>query len=67
MAENNGKDAHYVGVDLGGTKILAGVFDPSMECLARVDSAPTERGQDQSHRPGRPLRQDAPSTDMTSP
>jgi glucokinase len=48
MAENNGKDAHYVGVDLGGTKILAGVFDSSMECLARVKlSTKAERGQDQ--------------------
>lgn len=26
---------HYVGVDLGGTKILAAVFSPGMKCLGR--------------------------------
>lgn len=29
-------DAHWIGVDLGGTKILAGVFDASMKKLARA-------------------------------
>lgn len=29
-------DAHWIGVDLGGTKILAGVFDNSMKKLARA-------------------------------
>jgi len=29
-------DAHWIGVDLGGTKILAGVFDSSMKKLARA-------------------------------
>ncbi|NUN62948.1 MAG: ROK family protein [Burkholderiaceae bacterium] len=44
MAEN-GKATHLVGVDLGGTKILAGVFDPQFECLARIKiSTKPERG-----------------------
>jgi len=30
MAENNGKTSALVGVDLGGTKILAGAFDSSL-------------------------------------
>ena len=25
---------HFIGVDLGGTKILAGVFDSNLKCLA---------------------------------
>ena len=32
MAENNGR-SHFVGVDLGGTKILAAVFDPKLQLL----------------------------------
>jgi glucokinase len=32
MAENNGR-THVVGVDLGGTKILAAVFDPKLQLL----------------------------------
>lgn len=44
MAEN-GKATHLVGVDLGGTKILAGVFDAKFECLARIKiSTKPERG-----------------------
>ncbi len=44
MAEN-GKATHLVGVDLGGTKILAGVFDAKYECLARIKiSTKPERG-----------------------
>ena len=26
-------EEHYIGVDLGGTKILAGVFDSGHNCL----------------------------------
>lgn len=45
MADNNGKPTHFVGVDLGGTKILAGVFEPNFECLARIKiSTKPERG-----------------------
>jgi len=33
MPEANKKAEHYVGVDLGGTKIYAGVFRPSLELL----------------------------------
>jgi len=38
---------HFVGVDLGGTKILAGVFDRKLKCLERAKVATKpERGPD---------------------
>lgn len=45
MADNL-KDKNYVmGVDLGGTKILAGVFDDKLECLGRAKkSTKAQRG-----------------------
>ena len=33
MAEASKKAQYLVGVDLGGTKIMAGIFDLSLECL----------------------------------
>ncbi len=47
MAESTGKNECVVGVDLGGTKILSGVFKHSMECigLAKV-STKSQRGVD---------------------
>lgn len=45
MAESS-KD-YYVGVDLGGTKILAGVFDEKLNCLGRAKmSTKAQRGAD---------------------
>jgi glucokinase len=45
MAEANGKSEYLVGVDMGGTKILAGVFTPSLECIGRTKmSTKAERG-----------------------
>jgi sugar (pentulose or hexulose) kinase len=35
MAESDKKD-YLVGVDLGGTKILAGVFDAQLRCVGRA-------------------------------
>lgn len=35
MAETSDKKEFVVGVDLGGTKILAGVFKPSLACIGR--------------------------------
>lgn len=47
MAESNSKAEHIVGVDLGGTKILAGVFTPSLECIATAKlSTKSQRGVD---------------------
>jgi glucokinase len=47
VADNNSKPAYFVGVDLGGTKILAGVFDSGFNCLARMKlSTKPERGFD---------------------
>src|SRR6185436_643978 len=45
MAE--AKQDHVVGVDLGGTKILAGVFNAQLKCLARQKmTTKAERGPD---------------------
>lgn len=33
MAESSDKKEYLVGVDLGGTKIMAGVFDPQLRCV----------------------------------
>src|ERR1700743_2997181 len=44
MAETNNKE-YLVGVDLGGTKILAGVFTTSLKCVGRSKmSTKAERG-----------------------
>jgi glucokinase len=41
------KQEYVVGVDLGGTKILAGVFDSQMKCIARAKlSTKAQRGPD---------------------
>ncbi len=47
MGEAVSKGEYVVGVDIGGTKIYAGVFDGSFECVgtARV-STKAERGPD---------------------
>src|SRR5438874_4987780 len=47
MPEAGNKAEFVVGVDIGGTKIYSGVFDPSMECIgtARV-STKAQRGPD---------------------
>src|SRR5262245_55628683 len=45
MAESSNKDSYVVGVDLGGTKILAGVFDASLECVGSAKlSTKSQRG-----------------------
>ena len=45
MADSNGKRDHFIGVDLGGTKILAGVFTPQLKCIGKVKmSTKPERG-----------------------
>jgi len=48
MAEATAKTDHFVGVDLGGTKILAGVFDDKLTCLGRTKmSTKSERGPEE--------------------
>lgn len=43
----NGKPIHSIGVDLGGTKILTGVFTPGLECIGQMKiSTKAERGAD---------------------
>lgn len=42
------KSEYLVGVDFGGTKILAGVFDSSLNCLGKTKvSTKAERGKDE--------------------
>ncbi|MGI8966208.1 MAG: ROK family protein, partial [Limisphaerales bacterium] len=39
------KSEHVIGVDFGGTKILAGIFDKDLKCLSRAKvSTKAERG-----------------------
>ena len=48
MADNTEKNEHVVGVDFGGTKILAGVFDGKFECIGRARvSTKADRGADE--------------------
>jgi glucokinase len=48
MADASAKPEHFVGVDLGGTKILAGVFDDKLSCLGRTKmSTKCERGPEE--------------------
>ncbi|MBI2948464.1 MAG: ROK family protein [Verrucomicrobia bacterium] len=45
MAESGGKQEYYIGVDLGGTKILAGVFSHNLKCAGRAKvSTKAQRG-----------------------
>lgn len=47
MAEATSKAEYVVGLDLGGTKILAGVFNSSLECIATAKlSTKPQRGVD---------------------
>ena len=45
MPEPSTKAEYLVGVDLGGTKILAGLFDGSLECIGTAKvSTKSQRG-----------------------
>src|SRR5882672_1435905 len=45
MPDPSNKAEYVIGVDLGGTKILAGVFDSSLECVGTTKvSTKAERG-----------------------
>jgi glucokinase len=47
MAEANSKAEYFIGVDLGGTKILSGVFKHSLECIGTSKvSTKSQRGVD---------------------
>ena len=47
MADSNSKGEYFVGVDLGGTKILAGVFKNSLECIGTAKlSTKSQRGME---------------------
>lgn len=47
MPDSNPKSEYLVGVDLGGTKILAGVFTPQVKCIGKVKtSTKAARGPD---------------------
>lgn len=45
MAEDSNNSEYIIGVDLGGTKILAGIFTPALKCLGKAKvSTKAERG-----------------------
>jgi len=47
MADSTSKAEYYIGVDLGGTKILSGVFKHSLECIGTSKlSTKSQRGVD---------------------
>jgi len=47
MPEPSSKSEHIVGVDIGGTKIYAGVFNTSLECIGKaLVSTKAERGHE---------------------
>ena len=48
MSEPANKAEYFAGVDLGGTKILAGIFDADLNCLGRAKiSTKSERGPEE--------------------
>jgi glucokinase len=67
MAETSGKGAYYLGVDLGGTKILSGVFDHSLECIGTTKlSTKSQRGVDEViERVARCVRDAVDEADLT--
>ncbi|HZM06162.1 MAG TPA: ROK family protein [Candidatus Saccharimonadales bacterium] len=66
MPESTAKGEYFVGVDLGGTKILAGVFDAQLTCLGRNKmSTKSERGADEVvERIGRCVREAVDECDL---
>ena len=47
MAENSQKPEYFIGVDLGGTKILSAIFTSGMKCIAKSKvSTKASRGPD---------------------
>ena len=48
MPEASAKTEYFIGVDLGGTKILAGLFDDKLNCLGRTKmSTKSDRGPEE--------------------
>src|SRR5438093_1502490 len=48
MPEATAKQEYVIGVDLGGTKILAGIFTSQLNCLGRAKvSTKAQRGSDE--------------------
>src|SRR5262245_16905217 len=48
MPEPSAKAEYLVGVDLGGTKILSGIFNSQLKCLGKVKtSTKAQRGPDE--------------------
>ena len=45
---DNGKTQYFIGVDLGGTKILSGLFDQEFNCVGQMKlSTKAGRGPDE--------------------
>src|SRR5262249_19219928 len=68
MAEASAKTEHVVGVDLGGTKILSGVFNHSLECVGTAKlSTKSQRGVDEvMERIARCVKDAVDEADLTS-
>jgi len=48
MAESTTKEEYFAGVDLGGTKILTGIFRPDLKCIGRSKiTTKSERGPEE--------------------
>src|SRR5258708_36513669 len=67
MAEPSSKSDYVVGVDLGGTKILAGIFDNSLECIgtAKVSTKPQRGVEAVIERIERSVQDAADEADLT--
>jgi glucokinase len=63
----NGKGTYWVGVDLGGTKILTGVFNQGLECVGQMKlSTKSERGAERViERIARGVREAIDECDLT--
>jgi glucokinase len=64
----NGKESYLVGVDLGGTKILTGVFTPGLDCVGQMKlSTKPERGAERViERIARGVREAIDECDLTT-
>ncbi len=67
MADSNGKPDHFIGVDIGGTKIMAGVFDSKLRLVGCTKfSTKAQRGPDEvMERVARCVRDAVDECDLT--
>lgn len=63
----NGRPSYLIGIDLGGTKILTGIFTPELECVGQLKiSTKAERGAERViERIARSVREAVDECDLT--